>query len=163
MQQRSVSSKRFLAFVSVSAVLTVVSAVFVARNDYWIFPPGNPHTPVVEWSEIGFDRRNLEDSRKTISKAEYEKKKSALLASEDEIARRYPRRVDYKAYYSIVPKRPGAYWIALTVTLITGLATVSGVLLAWRNDRRTAIETDVKIEKLGRDLEGPESPRIVVP
>jgi TRAP-type C4-dicarboxylate transport system permease small subunit len=44
-------------------------------------------------------------------------------------------------------------WIVLSTTIVSAIGTISTIILAWKNERRTARENELKIARLERELE----------
>lgn len=138
-------------------IIAIVSSVFIVRYSYKIGPQHAP-SPVDEWFGIGFERRQLEDdfTNKVITKADYIKEREKLVAQENQIAKRYPRNMAEYKTYSVGKekdqKHPVEFWIAILSTFVASIGAVSGMVLSWRNDRRAAIDTDIKILELQNKL-----------
>ena len=160
-----ITSKKVLVFIAVAGMLLAVSlfSLFVFNSK---IEPSNAAGPIEQWFAIGFERRQLEDafSEKAITEDKYNSDKKRILASEDQIARIYPRNMtEFKAYDEASEKdarRPSEFWIALITSIVTSIATLSGLLLAWRNDRRVAAVTELKLLQLKKE---PEPPTIIHP
>ena len=49
-------------------------------------------------------------------------------------------------------EQPAAFWLSVFTAFITGSGTISGLILAWRKDRRTAREMELKNIELQNKL-----------
>lgn len=147
-----------IAFLATFALLSAIAAFLMVGYETTAMSP----TPVDMWFGIGFERRELEDAliNQTISLDEYMAERERLIAQEDRIAKLYPRNMtEYKTYTSSNEKpgkHPIEFWIAISSTFIASIGSISGMLLSWRNDRRAAIETELKIIELRAKIHGNE-------
>ena len=157
-----ITSKKRIKIIIALGVLAIVSIVFVVKYSYKIGPQ-YAASPVDQWFGIGFERRQLEDSfaNKVISEKEYKKEREKLVAQEDRIAKVYPRNmIEYKAYSvgkEKDKKHPAEFWIAILSTFVASIGSISGIILAWKNDRRAAIDTELKILELQNRLNNQKS------
>ncbi len=145
-------------------LIAMVSVVFIFVYSYnykvyvyiadFTFGSGLEPSPVDQWLGMGFERSKLEDdhSNKSVSEEEYQNLLKRLVAQETKIAKYYPRNmIEYKTYTvnkSTDQKHPVEFWIAIFTALIAGIGSISGMVIAWKNDRRAAIDTELKILEL---------------
>jgi len=141
------STKRVKVIIALG-ILAIVSAFIVGCS--YIVVPYRAFSPVDAWFGIGFERRQLEDdfTNKVISETDYKKGREELVAQEDQIAKDYPRNMAEYKTYSSAGKHPVEFWIAIFSTFIASVGSISGMVLSWRNDRRVAIETELRILEL---------------
>jgi len=152
-----ITSKKRIRIIVGLAILAIVSAVFIVIYSYKVGPKYAP-SAVDQWFGIGFERRQLEDDliNKVISEEQYQKEREKLVAQEDRIAKSYPRNMtEYKTYTvgkEQDQKHPVEFWIAILSAFVASLGSVSGMILAWKNDRRAAIDTELKIIELQQKI-----------
>ena len=164
------TTRKTVVFILLPGTLLLVALIGLWKYNFTI-PVHATRTrsaaPVEEWIRIGFTRCKLEDAYadKTVSRERYETGKQRLSAREDEILLLYPRNAeDLKEYFKppvVYEKRPAEFWISLAASIVTSLATLSGLILAWRNDRRVAAETELKLLKLTEELSSEKASIII--
>lgn len=185
--KHNVTKKSVLLFIVFVAALLSLSLVGVFRYNYIAYPlPYKFYLreypapdPEGDWLDIRHSRLKLEESHLngSIAEGDYKEEKAKLIATEDEILRRF---VAIKAEYEEAQKkeeeerehyreryrnagRPHEFWVSIIALCITGISTISAIFLAWRNDRRVAKETLLKMTQLKQQLEDQNLPKIIIP
>jgi pSer/pThr/pTyr-binding forkhead associated (FHA) protein len=164
---------RTLSKIKVTGLATIpvllAASIWGLFHYNYVITTSNSPTPIDMWIGIGFERRQIEDalSGGVLSAQDYQSKKGVLIAQEDQIAKVYPRNMaEFAAYNEGDEKkgnRPVEFWISLFASIVASIGTMSAILLAWRQDRRTAKELGLKLRQLQQQLENAEVPKIVIP
>lgn len=180
----SPSSKRTLKLLLGLSVVLILSFVGVYKYDYVIKPD-------CKYCLVGADPReeaylfmierkelNTKLEKGQISRDEYDLRQRSLDDEErDYIAPLLPSsksEYDYQQEESLKAEkanekkleeqshRPPEFWFSLVALVVTGGSTLSGSILAWRSDRRLAIETSLKVRQLEQQLESQSTSKIII-
>lgn len=151
---------RVIYILSTVALISAVAAVSLYIYDYNKAPTiPNEWTyeedPVFEWLKIGVERRRLENKKllNSMTAEQYENELIEFIVKENKIVKVFPvNTVDLLSKDNNTSKMESKssleFWIAVFSFIIASIGTLSGVLLAWRNDRRAAIELELKVLEL---------------
>ena len=161
-----ITSKNKIKVILGIAVFSLVSALAAIyfnnlnnkrhSNSEWHYEEVDP---IYEWFEIGIERKKIEDKYSTnnITKEQYIDAISKIWIKEQNVIEVFPNNPEnfevHEKTKNESKKLSIELWIAIYSSVLASIGTLSGVLLAWRNDRRAAIDTEIKLMELREKFE----------